>query len=177
MRNILYLKCCIALCVVVRIYYHVDKNSSGRITLRDIRKSNLVSAFNAVDEEEDINKVNCYFSYEHFYVLYCKFWELDTDHDFRLNRDDLMRYGGHALTRAIVDKIFEYGARPFGRIQSLTWDEKNELSYEDFICTYRYLYSNVFINDGIDFMLSEEDKGNAISLRYWFDLIGIFVNL
>jgi len=22
-----------------------------------------------------------YFSYKHFYVLYCRFWELDTDHD------------------------------------------------------------------------------------------------
>ena len=27
-----------------------------------------------VEEEPDINKVNDYFSYEHFYVLYCKFW-------------------------------------------------------------------------------------------------------
>jgi serine/threonine-protein phosphatase 2A regulatory subunit B'' len=25
---------------------------------------------------QDINKVLDYFSYEHFYVLYCKFWEL-----------------------------------------------------------------------------------------------------
>ena len=41
-----------------------------------------------VDTEGDINKINDYFSYEHFYVLYCKFWELDTDHDFLLDRDD-----------------------------------------------------------------------------------------
>ena len=45
--------------------------------------------------EEDINKVDYllknnklqvrdYFSYEHFYVLYCKFWELDLDHDYKL---------------------------------------------------------------------------------------------
>lgn len=39
-----------------------------------------------VDMEEDINAVTSYFSYEHFYVLYCKFWELDTDHDFLLSR-------------------------------------------------------------------------------------------
>ena len=25
----------------------------------------------------------------------------------------------------------------------------------------------------LDFMLSEEDKGNSVSLRYWFDLIDI----
>jgi len=31
-----------------------------------------------------------YFSYEHFYVLYCKFWELDSDHDFLLDREDVV---------------------------------------------------------------------------------------
>ena len=34
-----------------------------------------------LDLEEDINKINDYFSYEHFYVIYCRFWELDADHD------------------------------------------------------------------------------------------------
>jgi len=37
-------------------------------------------------------KVLDYFSYEHFYVLYCKFWELDADHDFLLDRDDLVSF-------------------------------------------------------------------------------------
>ncbi|KAI9914443.1 hypothetical protein PsorP6_007584 [Peronosclerospora sorghi] len=123
-----------SLTVVVRIFYSVDTDSSGRITLRKLRRSNLINAFNTVDEEEDINKVNPYFSYEHFYVLYCKFWELDTDHDFLLNPDDLVRYGGHALTRIIVDRIFERGRRPFARVQTLTAEEKKTMSYEDFIC-------------------------------------------
>jgi serine/threonine-protein phosphatase 2A regulatory subunit B'' len=79
-------------------------------------------------------QVNSYFSYEHFYVLYCKFWELDTDHDFLLSPDDLVRYGGHALTRIIVDRIFERGRRPFARVQTLTAEEKKKMSYEDFIC-------------------------------------------
>lgn len=33
-----------------------------------------------------------YFSYEHFYVIYCKFWELDTDHDLIIDKTDLLRY-------------------------------------------------------------------------------------
>uniref|UniRef100_K3X4R6 EF-hand domain-containing protein n=1 Tax=Globisporangium ultimum (strain ATCC 200006 / CBS 805.95 / DAOM BR144) TaxID=431595 RepID=K3X4R6_GLOUD len=132
-----------------------DRDSSGKITLRKLRRSNLIDAFNCVDEEEDINKVNSYFSYEHFYVLYCKFWELDTDHDFLLSQDDLVRYGGHALTRVIVDRIFEHGRRPFARVQSLSFEEKKKMSYEDFIY----------------FMLSEEDKSNPVSIRYWFELI------
>lgn len=39
-----------------------------------------------------------YFSYEHFYVIYCKFWELDADHDFSLERSDLARYSNCCLT-------------------------------------------------------------------------------
>jgi hypothetical protein len=126
----------LAATVAVRIFYVVDSDSSGRITLRKLRRSNVVDAFNTVDEEDDINKVHAYFSYEHFYVLYCKFWELDMDHDFYITRDDLMRYGGHALTRVIVDRIFEYGRRPFARMQLCSADEKTQrMSYEDFICT------------------------------------------
>jgi serine/threonine-protein phosphatase 2A regulatory subunit B'' len=48
-----------------------------------------------------------YFSYEHFYVLYCRFWELDTDHDFMIDKEDFSRYEGHALSRKAVDRIFE----------------------------------------------------------------------
>lgn len=47
-----------------------------------------------------------FFSYEHFYVIYCKFWELDTDHDFLLDKENLIKYGNHALTYRIVDRIF-----------------------------------------------------------------------
>jgi hypothetical protein len=47
-----------------------------------------------------------FFSYEHFYVIYCKFWELDLDHDFLIDKDDLLRYGNHALTFRIVERIF-----------------------------------------------------------------------
>lgn len=131
--------CCVAaLTVVVRIFYSVDRDSSGRITLRKLRRSRLIDSFNIVDEEEDINKVNAFFSYEHFYVLYCKFWELDTDHDFQLSQDDLARYGGHSLTRVMVDRIFEHGRRPFARVQTLTTEEKKSMSYEDFICEYEY---------------------------------------
>ena len=35
-----------------------------------------------------------------------QFWELDTDHDFLISREDLLRYGNHSLTYRIVDRIF-----------------------------------------------------------------------
>lgn len=45
-----------------------------------------------LEDEEDINQITEYFSYEHFYVIYCKFWELDKDHDLYIDRYDLSRH-------------------------------------------------------------------------------------
>jgi hypothetical protein len=35
-------------------------------------RGDLLQALTLLDEEEDVNKVLKYFSYEHFYVIYCK---------------------------------------------------------------------------------------------------------
>lgn len=93
-----------ALTVITRIFYKVNTSRSGKISLREVRKSNLFTACMHVDEETDINKVLDYFSYEHFYVIYCKFFELDSDKDSKLTKLDLMKYGDHALSEAIVDR-------------------------------------------------------------------------
>jgi len=66
----------------MRIFFTLDVNDDGKITYRDFKISNLFTVLNQVASEDDINKIRLYFSYEHFYVLYCRFWELDTDHDF-----------------------------------------------------------------------------------------------
>jgi serine/threonine-protein phosphatase 2A regulatory subunit B'' len=93
--------------VVMRIFYSLDVNDDRKITWRDFKNSNLTEIFWQVAREEDINKIRQYFSYEHFYVLYCRFWELDTDHDFLIDKEDFSRYEGHALSRKAVDRIFE----------------------------------------------------------------------
>ena len=99
-----------------------------------------------LENEPDINQITDFFSYEHFYVIYCKFWELDTDHDFLLDREDLVRYGCHSLTYQIVDRIFDQAPhRFFSRVQG-------KMSYQDFVW----------------FLLSEEDKTTLPSLEYWF---------
>lgn len=49
-------------------------------------------------------KVTEYFSYEHFYVVFCRFYELDADRDGRLSGEDLIKYGEHGLSRLIVDR-------------------------------------------------------------------------
>jgi len=163
-----------AITVITRIFYSVNRCHSGRITARQIRRSDLVFAFEQVDEEEDINRVTRYFSYEHFYVLYCRFWELDTDRDYRITRKDLINYAEGSLHGAIIDRIFDAAPRPFGGSSdataspsvSILKDENNYsfapvnrdfLTYEDFIF----------------FMLSEEDKANEVSIRYWFTCLDV----
>jgi serine/threonine-protein phosphatase 2A regulatory subunit B'' len=122
--------------VIYRIYYYINRSGNGHLTLRELKRGNLVDAMQHADEEEDINKVLRYFSYEHFYVIYCKFWELDTDHDFLIDKENLIRYSNHALTYRIVDRIFSQVPRKF------TSKTEGKMGYEDFVY----------------FILAEEDK-------------------
>ncbi|EOX94391.1 hypothetical protein QUC31_004517 [Theobroma cacao] len=137
--------------VIYRIFYHINRSGNGRLTLRELKRGNLIVALQHADEEEDINKVLRYFSYEHFYVIYCKFWELDTDHDFFIDRENLIRFGNHALTYRIVDRIFSQAPHQF------TSEVEGKMGYEDFVY----------------FMLSEEDKSSEPSLEYWFKCIDL----
>ncbi len=78
--------------VIARIFYCLDRTWSGAVSLAELRKSNLLKVLQLLEEEEDINQITEYFSYEHFYVIYCKFWELDTDHDLYISKYDLSRH-------------------------------------------------------------------------------------
>ena len=62
-----------------------------------------------LEEEDDINQITDYFSYEHFYVIYCKFWELDKDHDLFIDKDDLARHNDHG-------NISVYGGSGFNEL-------------------------------------------------------------
>ena len=50
-------------------------------------------------------QVTDFFSYEHFYVIYCKFWELDKDHDLFIDREDLARHNDHGWNPTLQNKI------------------------------------------------------------------------
>ena len=136
--------------VIERIFYTVDSNDDKKITFRELKRSNFFDICLAVDEEEDINKIRDYFSYEHFYVLYCRFWEIDTDHDFIIDKDDFSRYEGHTLSRKANDRIFEQVPRKF-------LANGDKMAYEDFLW----------------FMLSEEDKTSIRSIEYWFRVVDL----
>ncbi|KAL0649036.1 hypothetical protein Bca4012_091726 [Brassica carinata] len=137
--------------VIYRIFYYINRSGTGCLTLRELKRGNLIAAMQQLDEEDDINKIIRYFSYEHFYVIYCRFWELDGDHDCYIDKDNLIKYGNHALTYRIVDRIFSQAPRKF------TSKVEGKMSYEDFVY----------------FILAEEDKSSEPSLEYWFKCIDL----
>ncbi|XP_063315577.1 serine/threonine-protein phosphatase 2A regulatory subunit B'' subunit beta-like isoform X3 [Pelobates fuscus] len=132
--------------VIQRIFYTVNRSWSGRITCAELRKSNFLQHV-ALLEEEDINQSTDYFSYEHFYVIYCKFWELDTDHDLYIDEQDLSKHSDHAISSRIVERIFS-GAVTRGKKAQ----KEGKITYADFVW----------------FLLSEEDKKTETSIEYWF---------
>jgi len=129
--------------VIARIFFEWDPLNRRHLSLRTLRRSNLVEAFHEVDVQNDINQVNEYFSYEHFYVLYCKFWELDKDHDYYLTRNDLAPLT--QFTPLALDRVYAQAGKPFiGGAEA-----GNRMCYEDFIC----------------FFMASEDKTMPSSLK------------
>jgi len=43
--------------VIYRIFYYINRSGTGCITLRELKRGNLITAMQQVDEEDDINKV------------------------------------------------------------------------------------------------------------------------
>ncbi|CAI4226997.1 unnamed protein product [Auanema sp. JU1783] len=139
--------------VISRIFWNVHRPWAHSLTAQDIRKSDLLEKIRDLQTDEDINKNFRYFSYEHFYVIYCNFWELDTNHDMLINRSDLERHGKYAIPRVIVDRIFSGAIRPASKIKKLP----------DYIDISEYTY----------FLLADEDKNHPMSIEYWFRIIDL----
>ncbi|CAN9502473.1 unnamed protein product [Ophioblennius macclurei] len=133
--------------VIQRIYYVVNRSWTGRITMMELRRSNFLQTLALLEEEEDINQITDYFSYEHFYVIYCKFWELDTDHDLYIDPKDLGRYNDHASSNRIIERLFSGAVTRGNAVQ-----REGRMSYAEFVW----------------FLISEEDKKNPTSIEYWF---------
>ena len=136
--------------VIARIYYCVNKSWTGKIKLQELRRSNFLAVLQVLAQEEDINQITDYFSYEHFYVIYCKFWSLDQDHDLLISKEDLARHNDASISSRIIDRIFS-------GIVSKQIGKSGKMSYSDFVC----------------FIIAEEDKKHPRSVEYWFRLMDL----
>ncbi|KAK3095609.1 hypothetical protein FSP39_016627 [Pinctada imbricata] len=137
--------------VIARIFYNVNRSWNGKITITELRKSNFLQTLALLEQEDDINVIVDFFSYEHFYVIYCKFWELDKDHDLYIDKADLARHNDHAMSMRVIDRIFSGSVM---RGKSLT---EGKMSYPEFVW----------------FLISEEDKKHPTSVEYWFRCMDI----
>ena len=142
--------------VICRIFYHYDFRHTGKIYFRDINRKNgqfpsIIKSWLELDTTDDINTIRQFFSYEHFYVLYCKFWDLDADHDFLIDKDDLVKYDGHAFSPRAIERVFSETGFKF------TSGIPGKMNYDDFVW----------------FILSDEDKTTEMSLRFFFALIDL----
>lgn len=139
--------------VISRIFFVYDQKDVGRIYLNNLRRGrpSVIETWRQLADHDDIKMVRDYFSYEHFYVIYCTFWELDTDHDFLLDKDDLLKYDGHALSRRTVDRIFSETPTRF------TSTVPGKMGYEDFI----------------RFLLCDQDRQTDRSMEYWFHMFDL----
>ncbi|KAA0719205.1 PP2A subunit B isoform PR72/PR130 [Triplophysa tibetana] len=133
--------------VIQRIFYTVNRSWTGKINMIELRRSNFLQTLALLEEEDDINQITDYFSYEHFYVIYCKFWELDTDHDLFIDPKDLAKYNDHASSSRIIERLFSGAVTRGNSVQ-----REGRMSYAEFVW----------------FLISEEDKKNPTSIEYWF---------
>ncbi|KAH7826815.1 putative calcium ion binding protein [Monocercomonoides exilis] len=138
--------------VTVRMFYTVNRAEDERMTLAELNRSDLVEVCHVCDEEPNINHILRFFSYEHFYVIYCKFWELDQDHDQLISDTDLFRYGNYSLTHTTIDRIINQQAP-----RRLKSPVPGKMCFEDFIW----------------FLLSEEDKTTDTAVAYWFRVVDL----
>lgn len=117
--------------VAMRFFYTNDINCDNKLSYREFNQSNINSILNTVCTEPDINKIRDYFSYEHFYVLYCKFWELDgKEHQFLIDKEGFSKYESHCLNTKAVERIFLQIPRKFCS------GSKDKMNFEDFLCKF-----------------------------------------
>ncbi|KAG2175600.1 hypothetical protein INT43_001247 [Umbelopsis isabellina] len=144
--------------VICRIYYE-SRCASGKLTLAQFKKSKISDTLSRLERRIDLNSTHDCFSYKHFYVLYCKFWLLDQDHDLIVSESDMLQYNSQVLTSRITSRVMECGKiAAFPREPHILLNTKEAtLTYMDFIW----------------FLLSEIDKSTRTSVEYWFKCIDL----
>jgi len=146
--------------VVHRILFSLDPLRTGRVSAATLRRTGapLWGALRALSGEgaasDDINCERRFFSYEQFYVIFCKFCELDADGDFELSLEELHRYGGYALSTRAIGRVFvELAGSPREAIEA----PNGGISYGAFVY----------------FLLCEEDKASATARSFWFRVLDV----
>ena len=111
-----------------------------------IKRAKFLPALNYVFAPgSDVNNEPRFFSYEHFYVQYCEWFELDTRQRHLLTFNQLSRYSSHTVNPLVFRRMAH--------------------------ATNRYYTDGVDFGDFIWFIMSEEDKTHPTAVEYWFRIL------
>lgn len=164
----------------------MNRSWSGKISLAELKRSNLLVVIAMLEHEEDINQITAYFSYEHFYVIYCKFWELDRDHDLFIDKMDLTRHNDHGertyfaikyiirtdlsylncfFVNLVVELSSALSTRMIERIFSGAVTRGNRVKNNN---NAQQSEDKMSYTEFVWFLLSEEDKNHPTAIEYWF---------
>ncbi|KAJ3163220.1 Serine/threonine-protein phosphatase 2A regulatory subunit B'' subunit alpha [Geranomyces michiganensis] len=135
--------------VVARIFYAKSRNTDARMSMQEFRKDGILPLLRNLQNVDDINQSRDVFSYKHFYVMYCKFWELDTDHDLQIAPSELALYENSCLSPLVIDRVFSGAGRGVNRFETM--------SYKEFVW----------------FVLAVEEKNTPHGIEYWFRCLDV----
>ncbi|KAJ2698568.1 Serine/threonine-protein phosphatase 2A regulatory subunit B'' subunit alpha [Coemansia sp. IMI 203386] len=168
--------------VLERIFYVANRSWDGRITLSQFRQADILGMLRSIEDGIDVEVESPgVFSYKHFYVLFCSFFELDSNRDRLLDARDLLRYFSGTLSRRIISRIMmgkgkpsEYSSGRSGsrdeasRSKSKPEKRRESKSHSRYDLNVRLSNCRMTYNDFIWFLLSEIDKSSPAAVEYWF---------
>jgi serine/threonine-protein phosphatase 2A regulatory subunit B'' len=134
--------------VVTRIFFVLDPELRGTADIRQFRRADLAGLLFSICQMADVNEATSIFCYQHFYVTFCKFWDLDMDGDGCVSCDDLVKFNDGALSPIICDRFVNFTFAP----QSFAG--RRVVDFRSF--TY--------------LLMCTEDKTNLTSINFWYRL-------
>ena len=134
--------------IVTRCFYILDPDLRGSANLIQFRKVDVAGLFYKAEQMSDVNEAHHIFNYQHFYVAFCKFWDLDVDSDGLISKDELMKFNDSGISQIIIERFFHSSFYP----RSST--KKSLIDFTSFVY----------------FLISSEDKTNKTSINFWYKI-------
>lgn len=135
--------------IATRCFFIMDTELRGTVGLQHFRKMDLASVFYNAENMADVNDSRHIFNYQHFYVVFCKFWDIDGDSDELISKNDLLRFNEFSISPVIAERLFRANFYPLSRNK-----RKNYLDFTSFAY----------------FLMSSEDKSNLTAINFWYKL-------